>query len=139
MSDPAAHVAVTRTNPADVAQRQIIVSIDGGPKKTLLFGESATFDVEPGEHKLRAHNTLVWKTVRFRDRGRPGRDLHGHEQGQPLDARVSRRARRRCTSRSSASRTREPAGHSRGLFQSSTRRPGTRVMWSRSAVTSVAS
>ncbi len=65
MSDPAAHVAVTRTNPADVAQRQIIVSIDGGPKKTLLFGESATFDVEPGEHKLRAHNTLVWKTVRF--------------------------------------------------------------------------
>jgi hypothetical protein len=65
MSDPVAHVTVTRTNPADVAQRQIIVSIDGGPKKTLLFGDSTTFDVEPGAHKLRAHNTLVWKTINF--------------------------------------------------------------------------
>ena len=65
MSEPLAQVTVTRTNPADVAQRQIIVSIDGGPKKTLLFGDSTTFEVEPGEHKLRAHNTLVWKNVRF--------------------------------------------------------------------------
>ena len=65
MSGPAAHVTITRTNPADVAQRQIIVSIDGGPKKTLLFGDTATFEVEPGPHKLRAHNTLVWKNVRF--------------------------------------------------------------------------
>ena len=63
--DPGARVTITRTSKADIGQRQVIVSIDGGPKKTLVFGESATFDVPPGEHALKANNTLVWKTVRF--------------------------------------------------------------------------
>jgi len=29
----------------------------------LLFGESFTADIAPGSHRLRANNTLVWKTV----------------------------------------------------------------------------
>jgi hypothetical protein len=43
----------------------VIVSVDRGPRATLVFGESATFDVPPGEHALKANNTLVWKIVRF--------------------------------------------------------------------------
>ena len=61
----AARVTIARTSQADVGQRQVIVSIDGGPKRTLVFGESATFEITPGEHALKANNTLVWKTVRF--------------------------------------------------------------------------
>jgi hypothetical protein len=60
-----ARVTIARTSTADVGQRQVIVSIDGGPKKTLVFGESATFEIAPGEHVLKANNTLVWKTVPF--------------------------------------------------------------------------
>ena len=58
-------VTIARTSTADIGQRQVIVSIDGGPKTTLVFGESATFEVAPGEHALKANNTLVWKTVPF--------------------------------------------------------------------------
>ena len=60
-----ARVTIARTSTADIGQRQVIVSIDGGPKTTLVFGESATFEVAPGEHALKANNTLVWKTVAF--------------------------------------------------------------------------
>ena len=60
-----ARVTIARTSTADIGQRQVIVSIDGGPKTTLVFGQSATFEVAPGEHALKANNTLVWKTVPF--------------------------------------------------------------------------
>ena len=46
-------------------QRQIVLSLDGSPFATLLHGESASRDIAPGRHRLRAHNTLVWKTVEF--------------------------------------------------------------------------
>ena len=66
MSDIAgARVTIARTSGADVGQRQVIVSVDAGPKKTLVFGESASFDIPPGDHALKANNTLVWKTVPF--------------------------------------------------------------------------
>ena len=66
MSDTSgARVTIARTSPADVGQRQVIVSIDGGPRKTLIFGESASFEIAPGDHALKANNTLVWKTVPF--------------------------------------------------------------------------
>ena len=32
---------------------------------TLLYGQTMTRELEPGPHKLRVHNTLVWKTVKF--------------------------------------------------------------------------
>ena len=60
-----ARVTITRTSKADIGQRQVIVSIDGGSNKTLVFGESASFDIPPGEHALKANNTLFWKTVPF--------------------------------------------------------------------------
>jgi hypothetical protein len=61
---PHAQVTVARTSSHDVGQRQVIVSI-GGARKTLLFGERATFEIAPGTHALKANNTLVWKTVPF--------------------------------------------------------------------------
>jgi hypothetical protein len=58
-------LVVERTSKEDVRQRQIIVSLDGEPFATLLYGESATRNIAPGPHRLRAYNTLVWKTVEF--------------------------------------------------------------------------
>ena len=49
----------------DVQQRQVIVSVDDGPKATLLYGDSASWNVSPGSHVLKANNTLVWKKVPF--------------------------------------------------------------------------
>jgi hypothetical protein len=60
-----AQVTVARTADSDVRQRQVIVSVDHGPKATLVFGEAVTFAVPPGEHRLKANNTLVWKSVPF--------------------------------------------------------------------------
>jgi hypothetical protein len=58
-----ARLTVDRTSPHDVRHRQIIVSVDGESIGTLLFGESVTWEVAPGPHRLRVHNTLVWKTL----------------------------------------------------------------------------
>jgi hypothetical protein len=58
-----ARITLVRRSSEDVQQRQVVASIDGTPWATLLFGESATTDVEPGPHSLRIHNTLVWKTI----------------------------------------------------------------------------
>ena len=58
-------VTLSRDHPQDVGQRQVIVRLDGGPKISLLFGQSVTADVAPGQHLLRAHNTLFRKKVPF--------------------------------------------------------------------------
>ena len=61
---PAA-VAITRTSKEDFGSRQLEVSIDGERVATLMFGDSIRREVAPGPHRLRIHNTLVWKTVAF--------------------------------------------------------------------------
>jgi hypothetical protein len=58
-------VTVTRTSEEDVRIRQLEVSIDGKPEGTLLFGDSVTRELAAGPHRLRVHNTLVWRTVEF--------------------------------------------------------------------------
>jgi hypothetical protein len=58
-----ARITVTRKDPKDVRDRQIVVSVDGEPLGTLLFGNEISRDVAAGEHRLRAHNTLFWKTL----------------------------------------------------------------------------
>ena len=60
-----ARVRIARTSEVDVKQRQVIVSIDDGPKATLVFGESVDWEIPTGEHVLKANNTLVWKKVPF--------------------------------------------------------------------------
>jgi hypothetical protein len=64
-AQPPARVTVARTSPDDVGQRQVIVRVDDGPRAQLMYGESVTWDVTPGRHELKAHNTLVRKTVEF--------------------------------------------------------------------------
>ena len=66
MADVAAELArvtVTRTEPNDVRDRQIVLSMDGEPLGTLLFGQRMSKEVAPGPHRLKAHNTLFWKNV----------------------------------------------------------------------------
>ena len=58
-------ITVNRTSEKDVQHRQIIMSIDGEPLGTLMFGQSITTAIAPGPHKIKAYNTLVWKTIDF--------------------------------------------------------------------------
>jgi hypothetical protein len=58
-------LTVQRTSPLDVMERQIVVSLDGERIAELLYGKSVTRTIAPGPHRLRIHNTLVWKTVAF--------------------------------------------------------------------------
>jgi hypothetical protein len=55
-------ITLSRRHAQDVRDRQIVVSLDGEPFGTLLFGEEVTRQTAPGAHRLRAHNTLFWKT-----------------------------------------------------------------------------
>ena len=40
-----------------------MVSLDGERLATLLYGDEVTREVPAGSHRLRAHNTLFWKTI----------------------------------------------------------------------------
>jgi hypothetical protein len=63
--EASARVTVSRNDDRDVRHRQIYARIDEAPAHTLLFGEGFTMEVPPGDHRLRANNTLFWKTVPF--------------------------------------------------------------------------
>ena len=60
-----ARITVCRQSPQDAGYREVFVSIDGEPVAIMQYGEACTFEVEPGPHTLRAHNTLFWKTHRI--------------------------------------------------------------------------
>jgi hypothetical protein len=63
MSAVPAKITVTRKHPEDVQDRQVVVSLDGERLATLLYGDEVTREVPAGQHRLRAHNTLFWKTI----------------------------------------------------------------------------
>jgi hypothetical protein len=63
--DTATRLTIHRTSAQDVQERQVIVSLDGQRVVELLYGRTFTCEIAPGPHKLRAYNTLVWKTVEF--------------------------------------------------------------------------
>lgn len=58
-----ARVTVTRKEANDVRDRQIVLTIDGEPLATLMFGQQVTKEVAPGAHRLKAHNTLFWRNI----------------------------------------------------------------------------
>jgi hypothetical protein len=58
-------LTIHRTSGQDCRDRQVLFSLDGQRIGQLLFGQTLTRDIEPGTHRLRANNTLVWKTVEF--------------------------------------------------------------------------
>jgi hypothetical protein len=65
VSNELARVTLSRTDSADVQQRQIYVRLDDGPSHTLMFGDTLTLAIPAGQHRLRANNTLFWKQVAF--------------------------------------------------------------------------
>jgi hypothetical protein len=60
-----ASITVRRQSKEDVGYREIFVSLDGERIGILQHGDEITREVEPGAHKLQAHNTLFWKTLDF--------------------------------------------------------------------------
>ena len=58
-----ATLTIARQSPNDVGIRQVFISLDGKKFGVLLNGESVTKEVAPGEHRMRLHNTLVWKNI----------------------------------------------------------------------------
>src|SRR5262245_7260277 len=65
MSADTATVTVTRKDPHDIQDRQVLISLDGAPLATLMYGQEVTREVPPGRHRVRAYNTLFWKTIEF--------------------------------------------------------------------------
>jgi hypothetical protein len=57
-----ARITIRRESPDDVGFREIFVSLDGEQIAILRPSETFTLEVTPGPHRLRAHNTLFWKT-----------------------------------------------------------------------------
>ena len=66
-------LTIMRTDPADVQQRQVIVSLDGERLGDLLYGQTLVREVPPGPHRLRISNTLFWKTLRIV--AKPGEEI----------------------------------------------------------------
>jgi hypothetical protein len=60
-----ATITVRRQSKDDVGYREIFLSLDGERIAILQHGDSVTREIEPGTHKLQAHNTLFWKTLEF--------------------------------------------------------------------------
>ena len=58
-----ATITVRRQSPNDVGYREIFVSLDGESLGVLRHGDAITRETTPGSHRLRAHNTLFWKTL----------------------------------------------------------------------------
>lgn len=57
-----ARITISRRSPDDVGFREIYVLLDGEEIAELPYGAVVTRDVEPGPHRVRAHNTLFRKT-----------------------------------------------------------------------------
>jgi hypothetical protein len=58
-----ATITVRRSSTTDMGHREIYISLDGESIGVLRHGDTLSRDVQPGAHRLRAHNTLFWKTI----------------------------------------------------------------------------
>lgn len=56
-------ITIRRQSKDDVGYREIFVSLDGQFIGYLSHGDAITRDIEPGAHRLQAHNTLFRKQV----------------------------------------------------------------------------
>jgi len=57
-----ASITVSREARNDVGFREIFLSVDGEQIALLQYGERVTHELPAGPHRIRAHNTLFWKT-----------------------------------------------------------------------------
>jgi hypothetical protein len=58
-------LTIRRDSPQDVGYRQVIFSLDDQRIGQLLYGRTLSREVAAGHHRLKANNTLFWKTVEF--------------------------------------------------------------------------
>lgn len=58
-------LTITRNKPNDVKRRQVYVALDGKKLGFLLYGDSLSWNIEPGHHTLKVNNTLFWKKIEF--------------------------------------------------------------------------
>lgn len=66
MSTAPAHLTLSRPGPGTLSDNYpITLSLDGEPIARLMAGRTVTREIAPGTHRLRANNTLMWKTVEF--------------------------------------------------------------------------
>lgn len=57
-----ASITVSRDAAEDVGFREVFVSVDGKDVGMLRYGDTVSHELPAGPHRIRAHNTLVWKT-----------------------------------------------------------------------------
>ena len=76
-----ATLMVTRNDPADVKQRQLVITLDGKRLAELMYGESLRHEMLPGPHRVRISNTLVWKTIAFE--AKPGEEVRFDAVNRP--------------------------------------------------------
>jgi hypothetical protein len=57
-----ATITISRQSADDVPFREIFVSVDGEQIAILSHGDVVSHDLPAGPHRVRAHNTLFWKT-----------------------------------------------------------------------------
>jgi hypothetical protein len=67
-------LTIHRTSRLDEMSRQIVYALDARRLGELLYGHSQTWEIVPGPHTLRVHNTLVWQTHAFD--AEPGEHVH---------------------------------------------------------------
>ena len=58
-----AQITIHRDSPDDTQVRQVVVQLDGERITELMYGDSTTFPVAAGHHKLRVDNTWNRKTL----------------------------------------------------------------------------
>ena len=57
-----ASITVARESDEDVGFREVFVQVDGKDVGMLRYGDSISHELPAGPHRIRAHNTLFWKT-----------------------------------------------------------------------------
>jgi len=57
-----ASITVSREAAEDVGFREVFVQVDGKDLGMLRYGDSISHELPAGPHRIRAHNTLFWRT-----------------------------------------------------------------------------
>ena len=57
-----ASITVSRNANEDVGFREVFIQVDGKDLAMLRFGDTISQELPAGPHRIRAHNTLFWKT-----------------------------------------------------------------------------
>jgi hypothetical protein len=55
-------ITVSRQAAEDVGFREVFLSVDGTDVAILRYGDTISHELPAGPHRIRAHNTLFWKT-----------------------------------------------------------------------------